>query len=262
MTENDLDPDRPKQRACDVRPAVTSQPDHQNKAQRAARWAVAVVLLVTFLALAWWLKRSELLVGAVEWIRGLGAWAPAAFITLYVVAAVLGVPAAVLTLGAGILFGFLPGVTCVLTAGMSAAVISFLISRHLARDWVTKKFGTHARFRSLDSAVAREGWKIVLLMRVAPAIPFALTNYLFGLTRVPLWQFFFASFGMLPATMFYVYLGTLAGEVGGLKTQSVPMWARVMIGIVGALALIYITRFANRALKQREGLGTGTPAQN
>jgi uncharacterized membrane protein YdjX (TVP38/TMEM64 family) len=231
-------------------------------AARFLQSTVVVAIAAGLCALAWWLKRSELLVGVIDWIRGVGAWAPLAFITLYVLAAVAGVPASVLTLGAGILFGFLQGVVCVFTAAMTAAIFSFLVSRHFAREWVVKRFGARTRFRSLDLAVAHDGWKIVLLMRLAPAIPFAVTNYLFGLTRVPLWQYIVASFGMLPATMFYVYLGTLAGDFSGLKTQSIPMWARITIVAVGALALIYITRFASRALRQRQEIETGTPARN
>ena len=65
---------------------------------------------------------------------------------------------------------------------------------------------------AIDEAVAREGWKIVLLTRLSPVFPFNLLNYAFGLTRVSLKHYFFASWlGMIPGTMMYVYIGSLAG---------------------------------------------------
>ena len=162
--------------------------------------------------------------------------------------------ASILTMGAGILFGLTFGGVYVLTAAMISATLCFLISRHFARDWITKRFGQHPSFRALDDAVARDGWKIVALIRLAPAFPFAVTNYSFGLTRVPLWQYIVASLTMIPGTMFYVYLGTLVGDVSGIDHGGarVPPWIRWSIAIAALLVTIYITRFARRALKQRE----------
>jgi uncharacterized membrane protein YdjX (TVP38/TMEM64 family) len=237
-------------------------------AQKRFPWrnTVRVVVIFALLVLSWlsirWLKRSGSLVTAVNWISDLGAWGPLMFVLVYIVAAVLCVPASVLTLSAGILFGLLSGCIYVLLAAMIAATLSFLISRHIARDRITKRLGTHATFKALDDAVARDGWKIVALMRLAPAFPFSVTNYAFGLTRVPLWQYVLASFGMLPATIFYVYLGTLLGDAGGLNQRMVvPLWARAVIAVAALLVTIYITRFARRALKQREATD-GTPARN
>ena len=66
--------------------------------------------------------------------------------------------------------------------------------------------------------MAREGWKIVALLRLSPVVPFNLLNYAFGVTRVRLRDYVLASWaGMLPGMVLYVYLGSVAGDlaVGG-----------------------------------------------
>ena len=108
------------------------------------------------------------------------------FVLLYVVVTVLLLPAVVLTLGAGALFGVAWAFVTVSIAATLGATAAFLVGRYLARGWVARRVAASARLGAIDAAVAREGWKIVLLTRLSPAFPFVLLNYAFGLTRVPL----------------------------------------------------------------------------
>ena len=68
------------------------------------------------------------------------------------------------------------------------------MSRYFARAWVTEKFGHDPRFRAIDTAVEREGWKIVGLIRLSPAFPFIALNFVFGLTKIPFWHFIVITF--------------------------------------------------------------------
>ena len=72
------------------------------------------------------------------------------------------------------------------------ASVNFLISRHLARERVARWLGSHEKFRLIDDAIGREGWKIVLLLRFVP-IPFGLANYCYGLTPVRFWPYLAAT---------------------------------------------------------------------
>ena len=196
-----------------------------------------------------WLKDSGLIERALDWIKDLGAWGPIVFIVIFIVAVVLFVPASVFTLGAGFVFGMAWGSVYVLVAAAIAANLTFLIARHFARDWVTRRLGTQPRFKALDEAVAREGWKIVALVRLAPVFPFSVCCYAFGLTRIPLWKYFFASAAMIPSVLMYVYFGSMARDL--TEKVSTPPWIKWTIGALSVIVVLYLTRFAQRALSQK-----------
>ncbi|MBI4370983.1 MAG: TVP38/TMEM64 family protein [Elusimicrobia bacterium] len=197
-----------------------------------------------------------LLEGFLIRVHGLGPWAPAAFMAAYVAACVLFIPGALLTLGAGALFGLVMGTVYVSIASVAGATASFLIGRYLAGEWVARKLETNPRFAAVSAAVAREGWKIVGLTRLSPVFPFNLLNYAFGITEVRLRDYVLASWiGMLPGTVMYVYIGSLAGSLAGLGSGGrarTPMeWALYAVGLAATVAVsVLITRVARSALEQ------------
>jgi uncharacterized membrane protein YdjX (TVP38/TMEM64 family) len=142
------------------------------------------------------------------------------------------------------------------TLGATAA---FLVGRYFARDWLGRRMGASRRFKALDDAVAQEGWKIVLLTRLSPIFPFTLLNYAFGLTRVPLREYVLATWiGMMPGTVMYVYLGSLAGSLVTLdqskRTRSTTEWVLYGVGLLATLLVtLYVTRLARRALTKQLG---------
>lgn len=197
---------------------------------------------------------------ALEWIAHVGPWAPMVFAALYVVVTVALLPAWLLTLGGGVVFGVVKGVAIVSVSATLGAAAAFLIGRHFARDWISRKLEGNARFRAIDDAVAREGWKIVLLVRLSPVFPFTLLNYAFGLTRVPFGHYLLASWlGMLPGTTMYVYIGSLAGSLAALgqggRSRTPAEWALFVIGLVATAAVTaVVTRIARRALAKQAHL--------
>jgi uncharacterized membrane protein YdjX (TVP38/TMEM64 family) len=185
-------------------------------------------------------------------LESLGPWGPVIFVVLYIVATVLFVPGSALTLGAGALFGVGLGSVLVSVGATLGATAAFLVGRYLARDWVAKKIEGNAAFAALDRAVATEGWKIVGLTRLSPAFPFTLLNYAFGLTRVSLRDYVLASWiGMMPGTVMYVYLGSLA-RAAGERHRTPAEWALYGVGLVATLVVtLFVTRLARAALAQR-----------
>ncbi len=219
--------------------------------------------VVAVLALARYFNVQEYLRQALEWIRGLGPWAPVAFAGVYVLAAVFLLPGALLTLGAGVLFGVVKGSVVVIFSATLAATAAFLIGRYVARDWVAKKIEGNEKFSAIDKAVADEGWKIVGLTRLSPIFPYNLLNYAYGITRVTLRDYVLASFfGMMPGTVMYVYLGSLAGDLANLgasRGERTPAeWALLVVGLVATIVVtLYVTKIARRALEKRVPLEEG-----
>ena len=215
-------------------------------------FGVATLLFVT-----WRYDVQDQLTRALSWVSSLGPWGPAAFGLIYILAAVLFIPGSILTLGAGFVFGVLKGALTVIVSATLAATVAFLIGRYLARDWVSHKIEGNESFKAVDEAVAREGWKIVGLTRLSPIFPFNLLNYAFGVTQVSLRDYFLASlFGMVPGTVMYVYLGSLAGDLASLGTQerarTPAEWALYVFGLAATVVVtVYVTRLARRALEKR-----------
>jgi uncharacterized membrane protein YdjX (TVP38/TMEM64 family) len=194
-----------------------------------------------------------------QWVDGLGFWGPAVFVLGYVIAVVAFVPASLLTLGAGAIFGIAHGVIYVFAAATVGSCLAFLVSRYLARSSVEKMLAGKPKFSAIDRAVEAEGLKIVFLLRLTPAVPFNLLNYALGLTRVRFADYGIASVGMLPGTLLYVYTGKLAGDVAAVAGN--PTVARgwgyysvLALGLVATLAVtMVVTRSARRALAEATG---------
>jgi uncharacterized membrane protein YdjX (TVP38/TMEM64 family) len=225
---------------------------------------LAALLIALGLA-ARWLDLPALFAAALAWIEGLGPWGAAVFVGLYALATVLLLPAFVLTLGAGAAYGVAQGTLLVSIGATLGATAAFLVGRYLARDWVAARIAGDARFQALDDAVAREGWKIVGLTRLSPAIPFVLQNYAYGLTRVSSRDYMLASWiGMTPGILMYVYLGSLAGGLATLgasgRARTPAEWVLYAVGLLATVAVtVYVTRLARRALTQRIGAAPTAP---
>jgi len=188
-----------------------------------------------------------------DWVGQLGPWAPVWFIAIYVVAAVLFIPGSVLTLGAGAVFGVVWGSIYVSVASTLGATASFLIARYFARAAIARKIEGNERFAAIDRAVASEGWKIVGLTRLSPVFPFTLLNYAFGITQVKLGHYILASWiGMMPGTLMFVYLGSLAKATSGERTRTTGEWVLYGVGLVATvLVTVFVTRLAKQALAKR-----------
>lgn len=211
----------------------------------------ALLVAARMLPLDRWLEAFN------TWAGGLGTVGMVAFGLLYAIATVFLLPGSVLTLAGGATFGLLPGFAAVWLGASLGACLAFLVSRHLARKKVAAWIQGKPSFAVVDKAVAKEGWKIVLLTRLSPVFPFNVQNYAYGLTSVPFWQYALASLvGMIPGTFLYVYIGTLgrsgleaaSGAGGGVET------AKLVLQIAGLLATVLvtvlITRTAKRALRE------------
>ncbi|QKQ75894.1 TVP38/TMEM64 family protein [Nostoc sp. TCL240-02] len=193
---------------------------------------------------------------ALQWIDRLGTVGAIAFIALYITATVAFFPGSILTLGAGVIFGAVWGSLYVFIGATLGATAAFLVGRYLARNWVAGKIADNKKFAAIDQAVGREGLKIVLLTRLSPIFPFNLLNYAFGITGVSLKDYFIGSVGMIPGTIMYVYIGSLAGNLAAIGTETQPtnpnlQWAIRILGLIATVAVtVYITRIARKALEE------------
>jgi uncharacterized membrane protein YdjX (TVP38/TMEM64 family) len=200
-----------------------------------------------------------LLKNALTWIESSGSIGAIAFIGIYIVSTVAFLPAFILTLGAGVIFGLYLGSIYVFIGATLGSIAAFLVGRYLARNWVASKIAGNDKFRAIDRAVGKEGLKIVLLTRLSPIFPFNLLNYAFGVTDVSIRDYMIGSVGMIPGTIMFVYIGSLAGNLALIGTDAQPtnptlQWTIRIIGFIATVAVtVYVTRLAKQALNELSG---------
>ena len=201
------------------------------------------------------LNLQEFLQNALQWINSLGAIGGIVFIGIYIIATLAFLPASLLTLGAGVIFGVIWGSIYVFIGATLGAIAAFLGGRYLAQGWVKEKISSYKKFAIIDKAVSKEGLKIVLLVRLSPLFPFNLLNYAFGITSVSFQDYLIGSVGMIPGTIMYVYFGSLVGDIALIGSKNQPgniilHWVIHIMGLIATIAVtVYVTKIAKKALK-------------
>ncbi len=221
-----------------------------------ARLVSGFILLAAIVAAFVLLPVAELVASLESRMRETGAAGMVAYVGVYALATVLMVPGSLLTLLGGMVYGLGVGAALVVPASLLGATLAAVLGRTLLRSWVESKVADRPRIRALDRAIGREGFKMVALLRLSPVLPFTLLNYALGITAVPLGTYILASaVGMFPATIAYVYLGSLIPNVtrlieGGASESGSPLRTALLVaGGVATLAVaLWLARVAQRAL--------------
>lgn len=206
----------------------------------------AAIVAIRLLPVGAWLAAFQ------EWVKGFGVWGPVLYALVYAACTVAFVPGSILTLGAGAIFGLARGFATVIVGASLGAVLAFFLARGVLRSRIAAMAAANPRFSALDRAIAKDGGKIVFLVRLAPIFPFNFVNYAFGLTGVRPAAYVLATVtGMIPGGFAYVYLGhagaAAAGGAGGDTTK-------LVVNIVGAVAALAVTVVVARiATKEIQG---------
>jgi uncharacterized membrane protein YdjX (TVP38/TMEM64 family) len=189
------------------------------------------------------------------WVQSLGPWGPVAFVAGYTLVTIAVMPAFLLTLAAGALWGFWFGLLFAMTGAVTGATCAFLGSRSILRQYVERYVNRHPRMVAIDRAVEQEGARLVFLLRLSPAVPFVLLNYVLGVSRIRLRDHFVGLCGMVPTAAMYVYAGKVAGDVAALATGNATpkggaYYVLLSLGLAATvLATVLVTRAARKALR-------------
>ncbi|KAL7172324.1 hypothetical protein ACSBR2_031923 [Camellia fascicularis] len=189
------------------------------------------------------------------WIKqDLGPWGPLVLAIAYIPLTVCAVPASVLTLGGGYLFGLPVGFFADSIGATLGATAAFLLGRTIGRSYVISKLKNYPKFHAVAIAIQRSGFKIVLLLRLVPLLPFNMMNYLLSVTPVRLGEYMLASWvGMMPITFALVYVGTtlkdLSDVTHGWAEVSTTRWVLIAAGfMISVILMVYITKVAKASL--------------
>jgi len=193
---------------------------------------------------------QELLRSFQGWVAGLGPLGWVLYAIVYAISCVLFVPGSILTLGAGALYGLWTGTAIVLAGATLGATLSFLLAKSVLRKRIERMTAGNAKFQALDRAIAKEGAKIIFLVRLSPVFPFTYINYAFGLTGVKTLPYVVASFfGMIPGTFAYVYLGSAAAGAAAGEADTTKKIVQIVGAAVALAVTIFVARVATKAIR-------------
>lgn len=212
----------------------------------------AIALLIVGLPLLWWLLPvREWARLSTEWLEQFGLLGALLFGVVYVCFVVVLAPSWPLSVMAGLVYGFwgIPIVVVSATLGASAA---FFLARYGLRKRVASWVQQRPKLQAVDRAIEQQGAKIVILLRLSPAVPFNLQNYVFGVTKIRSASYIVATFfGIIPGTGLYVYLGTLGQVAATGQELDGPRLALLAVGLVATVAaVVLIARKAKQALTE------------
>jgi uncharacterized membrane protein YdjX (TVP38/TMEM64 family) len=222
--------------------------------KKSLKWIVAILIVITLSILSVVLPVKGWIREFIGWVQHLGPAGVIVFIIAYAVATVLFLPGWIFTVSAGLIYGIVGGTLVALTGAVIGASLAFLVARYLLRQNIEELTRKNPRFRAIDEAIGKNGWKIIGLLRLSPLIPFNLSNYFYGITSTSFIAYVAVSaIGMIPGTLLYAYLGAIgqAGISGGASAHSKWQYVLLAIGLVATIAVtILVSRIAKNALRK------------
>ena len=221
------------------------------------KWILIGVVVVALFVAGRSLAFEEWLARFGAWIAGLGPAGYVLYVAAMVLVTILLLPAFLMTVGAGYLFGVPVGMAVAFAGVTIGAAAAFLIARYLARERVERAASRDRRFAALDRAIAEKGWRIVILLRMSAVVPFVLSNYVYGLTGLRFGQYIGASAaGMLPLLFLFTSLGAAARRAGQAEPVAIPeteIWGWLVLGaglLLTAGVTVYVARLTRRILRE------------
>lgn len=156
----------------------------------------------------------------------------------------------------GLVFGAVRGFAYGWSACVVGATFNFLLVRHLARDHFQRHLTDRvARLRAFDERLGRNGFRTVLVMRLALFMAPPL-NWGLGLTRVSFLQYVAGTaVGLIPGTAITTYFA---------ETSTAPdaelLSAKVIVATFGLVAFLAMTTIAGRRLLAGRSAAPPPPA--
>ena len=170
----------------------------------------SIVLLTVFCIVATGI--SVVIIGGIDrqqlhiWLETMGIFAPIIYIVLYTIATLLILPSTPLNLTGGAIFGVWWGTLWTTAAAIIAAMIAFIFSRTVGREFISQKLGQ--RWQAVDAEISQGGLFYMFAIRLLPIIPYGIVNFSAGLTSIKFQDYLVGTLvGTLPGVLPFVMIG-------------------------------------------------------
>jgi uncharacterized membrane protein YdjX (TVP38/TMEM64 family) len=191
----------------------------------------------------------------IDFLRRWGELSPssaAVLAAVFVIGALVPVPRTFLVLAAGVVFG-LPAIPIIMVGTTIGCVIAFLLARYLFAERLRHAVERKPKLVAIMDAVDAEGWRIVALCRLASPIPSMIQSALFGLTRIALWPYAWATFVFtVPQIVLYAYLGAIGRTALLGEGEGLNLGIMAAGGVTFLVVVALITRRVRASMRELE----------
>ncbi|KAL3822640.1 hypothetical protein ACHAXA_001793 [Cyclostephanos tholiformis] len=225
---------------------------------------IIMIVTITFTCLDLLILHKYLYV----WLDNILAWllfnpvsGGLVFIGVFLLGSLCFFPVALLSLGAGYVYENIYGLglgifyaflVCYVGCLLGAAVC-FARSRFLMRRLIERFSIKYPIVRAVDRAFETNGFRIFLLLRLSPALPFNALNYIGGIMAIRFRQYWWSTcVGIAPSTLWTVIVGALFGTmaahgVDGNKAidstaKAVVLGLGILFGVLGFMGTAIYAR--------------------
>jgi uncharacterized membrane protein YdjX (TVP38/TMEM64 family) len=124
----------------------------------------------------------------------------------------------------------------VIASAVIGSSLAFQIGRRLAQARVRAWTDTRPRGAAVIEAVSEQGWRIMLLLRLSPVIPFNVQNYLFSITDIRFLPYLAATaIGTLPGSTLFISIGAFGHGAEDAEGRTLN-WILFGVGLVATVA--------------------------
>lgn len=184
-----------------------------------------------------------------------GNWGLVGFTLGLSIAIMMLLPTPLIKIFAGAIFPLHLAIIVNFTGAMIGGVGAFLFGRWLFRDGLVEAIANNPKLQRIDAAIAEDGLRISILIRLSPIIPDEWLNYLLSAGPVNLKTFSISNCASILYCLAYAYYGWAFGQIalqeGGLESFSESSGALVLLvgGLIATvIATVMVTRITMRSL--------------
>ena len=173
------------------------------------------------------------------------------YLIIYIIAVSISFPgASFLTIAGGAIFGWLIGGTLTIFGATIGASIIFLVAKTSLGDFLAEKAGP--RMSKLREGFQKDAFNYLLTLRLAPVVPFWITNLAPAFFGMDLGRYALATFlGIIPGTYAYSFIGE---QVGTSFEKESNIVTNVTLGLA-ALAIASVIPLIVKYIRNRKNQG-------
>lgn len=153
-------------------------------------------------------------------------------------------PTTFYSLLAGYFFGW-SSIPYLFVSYMLASVCGYYLCMWLDRGHLRKVLNERYPVDRVVQKLSGSGIGLAAFCRLSPTLPFAILNAIFAMVQYPFYSYFIGGFiGMLPRTLFAVYLGQKFQHVTSLEDMQSEMstWFAVVMALFSFVGIGWIVK--------------------